>query len=403
MVNLDVTPDFTRVTPVVSGAAGPYSGLFPVALIHADPDNVAPRLALAWKGPRSVTLRTGYGVSFNSGPYSTIARKLVGQPPFAASQESLGTLADPLDFADPFQEASIADGATTYGVDRDYTLGVVQTGTLEVSRPFRTVWTASAGYTGKRGTSLDLIRTPNQDPDASDFQWQSAEGRSLMHGLTVRLQRRKARGLGGTLTYTLARSRDDMAVAQDDRDLAREWSLSSFDRRHQLSCDVSVDLPFGPGRAWLTRGRWASIVGGWSASATFAAQSGTPLTPRVTGARAANRPLRPDMTGEPIALASPTIDMFFNTAAFAMPEPGRFGTADRNGIIGPGSRLLNASVARDLPIGGSRVLTARLNAINLLNLVNYSAVNTTVNSSAFGQVTSVRPMRTMTLSAQIRF
>ena len=49
------------------------------------------------------------------------------------------------------------------------------------------------------------------------------------------------------------------------------------------------------------------------------------------------------------------------------------------------------------------MLTARLAATNLLNLVNYSAVNTTVNSSAFGQVTSVRPMRTLTLSAQVRF
>ena len=403
MVNLDVTSDFTGVMPVLSGAAGPFSGSFPRALMHADTDNLAPRVAVAWKGPHGVTIRSGYGVSFNSGPYSAIVKRLVAQPPFAASQESLGSLTDPLDLADPFLHAALTQGATTFGVERDYTIGVVETWNAELSRPFRTVWTASGGYTGKRGSSLDLIRTPNRDPEAADFQWQSADGRSRMHGLTLRLQRRKARGIGGGLTYTVARAHDNMAIAQNDLDLDAEWSLSSFDRRHQLSCDVSADLPFGPGRAWLTRGPWAVLAGGWSASATFTAQSGTPLTPRVTGARAANRPLRPDATGEPIALASPTIDLFFNTAAFALPEPGRFGTANRNSIIGPGSRLLNASLARDVRLGGARVLTARLDAANLLNLVNYSAVNSTVNSSAFGQVTSVRPMRTLTLSAQVRF
>lgn len=403
MVNLDVSPDFSDVAPVLSGGAGPFTGVFPAALMQADPNNLAPRLAIAWKGPRALTLRGGYGVSFNSGPYSGIARQLVGQPPFAASQRSEGTLADPLDFADPFRNAEVLEAANTFGVERDYAIGAVQTWNAELSRPFRTVWTASGSYTGKRGVSLDLIRTPNRDPSAADFRWQTSDGRSLMHGLTLRLQRRKAHGLGGTVTYTIARAEDDMAIAQDDADLDSEWSLSTVDRRHQLSGNVSVDLPFGSGRPWVTRGVWASVLGGWSATATLTMQSGTPLTPRVSGAQAANRPLRPDATGEPVQLASPTIDMFFNTAAFALPEPGQFGTAGRNAIIGPGSRLLNASIVRDLRLGGARVLTARLDAENLLNLVNYSAINTTVNSSAFGQVTSVRPMRTMTLSLQVRF
>jgi hypothetical protein len=403
MVNLDVAPDFTEVAPVLSGGAGPFTGIFPAALMHADPNNLAPRLAVAWKGPRALTLRGGYGVSFNSGPYSGIARQLVGQPPFAASQRSEGTVADPLDLADPFRNAELLEAANTFGVERDYAIGTVQTWNAELSRPFRTVWTASGSFTGKRGLSLDLIRTPNRDPAAADFRWQTSDGRSLMHGLTLRLQRRKTHGLGGTVTYTIARAQDDMAIAQNDADLDSEWALSTYDRRHQLSGNVSVDLPFGSGRPWLTRGGWASVLGGWSATATLTVQSGTPLTPRVTGAQAANRPLRPDATGERAQLPSPTIDMFFNTAAFTLPEPGQFGTAGRNTIIGPGSRLLNASIVRDLRLGAARVLTARLDANNLLNLVNYGAINTTVNSSSFGQVTSVRPMRTMTLSLQVRF
>ena len=40
---------------------------------------------------------------------------------------------------------------------------------------------------------------------------------------------------------------------------------------------------------------------------------------------------------------------------------------------------------------------------NLLNLVNYSALDTVVNSPSFGQITSVRQMRTMQLILRFRY
>ena len=47
-------------------------------------------------------------------------------------------------------------------------------------------------------------------------------------------------------------------MAQNDQDLDAEWGLSSFDRRHQLSADTSIELPFGPNRPWLNGGgTWA--------------------------------------------------------------------------------------------------------------------------------------------------
>ena len=73
-----------------------------------------------------------------------------------------------------------------------------------------------------------------------------------------------------------------------------------------------------------------------------------------------------------------------------MPPAGTFGNAGRNMIIGPGSSLLNAQFSRDLRMHATRVLTMQLNATNLLNTVNYGAVDTVVNSPTFGQVLSVR-------------
>jgi hypothetical protein len=200
-----------------------------------------------------------------------------------------------------------------------------------------------------------------------------------------------------------------VVVAQNDQDLEAEWGLSSFDRRHQLSGTMNVELPFGPNRRWLSGGGvWSAILQAWSANFTFTAQSGTPLTPRVLSAagdaaRGTNGTLRADYNGDPIALANPTVDRFFNTAAFSRPAPGTFGSAGRNIIIGPATRDLSAQFSRDIPLTGTRSLSVQLRATNLLNLVNYAAVDTVVNSPSFGQVTSVRSARSMQLILRFRY
>ena len=249
------------------------------------------------------------------------------------------------------------------------------------------------------------------------FLWQTSEGSSVLHAGTFRASRRPAKGIGGGVTYTLAKSRDNASsiggstvVAQDDQNLAAEWGLSSFDRRHQLAANLNVELPFGPNRPWLSQGGlWSSLLRDWRFTTTFTWQSGTPFTARVQGSASeiarggTSGTLRANYNGAPIQLADPTIDQFFNTSAFAIPPPGSFGNSGRNIIIGPGSRMLNAQFARDVRLGGTRALTIQLNATNLLNMVNYGAFDTTVNSPTFGQVLSVRPMRSMQLNLRFRF
>src|SRR4030095_538674 len=109
-----------------------------------------------------------------------------------------------------------------------------------------------------RGVHVDVLRAPNRDPaglrieGVQPFLWQSAEGHSILHAGTIRVRRQPTRGIGGTLSYTLAKSIDDASsigggarvVAQDDRNLAAERGLSSFDRRHQLTGDLVLELAF---------------------------------------------------------------------------------------------------------------------------------------------------------------
>jgi hypothetical protein len=238
-----------------------------------------------------------------------------------------------------------------------------------------------------------------------------------MNAATFQLRRRLAAGYSGGMSYTIARAMDNASslgaggpvVAQNDRDLDAEWVRSSFDRRHQISGNVYVELPWGPNRHWLNNGgTLAALFGEWSAQLTLTLQSGTPLTARVLGAagdllRGVNGSLRGNYAGGPISLSDPTVDELFNVTAFSVPAPGQFGDSSRNMIPGPGARQLNGLFQRDVRLGSNRSLTLQINAINLLNTVQWAAVDTNINSPTFGHVLSARPMRTVTLTARFRF
>lgn len=141
---------------------------------------------------------------------------------------------------------------------------------------------------------------------------------------------------------------------------------------------------------------------------TFSAHSGSPFTARVVGATSSvangtSGSLRADYSGAPIAIPDPSLLDFFNTAAFAAPAFGAFGSSPRNVIIGPGGHVVNASFSRDMRIGGNRAVTIQVNANNLFNTIQWTAIDTNVNSVTFGQVTRFAPMRTLTLNLRFRF
>ena len=423
MVNLDVAPGFTGAAPVLSGGNGAYTGSFPTGLLYGDYNNVAPRVGIAWRMTPRTVVRGGYGVSFNNGSYATIARQLVAQPPFAVTSTAIGSSGEPLMLSDPF--ASVEASATTnnFGVDKDYQLGVINTWNLDVDRNVGRGWQLGGGYTGTRGLHLDVLRAPNRDPTGlriegvQPFLWQTSEGTSTLHAATIRLRRQQTRGISGNVSYTVAKSMDDASsiggggrvVAQDDRNLEAEWGLSSFDQRHQLTGNVSIELPFGPSRPWLNQGGvWAALLNDWTISTNFSVQSGSPFTARLVGAasdvaRGTNGTLRADYTGAPIDVEDPVLLNYFNTSAFAAPASGAFGTAGRNTIIGPGQTQFNASIGRDVRLAGNQTISIRLQATNLFNTVRFGAIDTVVNSPTFGQVVSIRPMRTVGLNVRFRF
>jgi hypothetical protein len=198
-------------------------------------------------------------------------------------------------------------------------------------------------------------------------------------------------------------------VAQNDLDLAAERGLSSFDQRHRFSADFTYELPFGENRHWLTNGgAMAALLGNWVFNGSAQLATGTPFTARTLAnaqdvARGTNGTLRANYNGSPISLSDPTTMLFFNTSAFSVPLAGTFGDAGRNTIIGPGTSVMNLGLTRNVNLGQSRGLTVTLLANNVLNTVQYSGIDTVVNSPTFGQVISVRPMRTLLVTTRFRF
>jgi hypothetical protein len=61
------------------------------------------------------------------------------------------------------------------------------------------------------------------------------------------------------------------------------------------------------------------------------------------------------------------------------------------------------SLSKSFTIKESRALELRFQAANVFNFINYTSINTTVNSLQFGQVTAAGATRRITLIARFRF
>jgi hypothetical protein len=76
---------------------------------------------------------------------------------------------------------------------------------------------------------------------------------------------------------------------------------------------------------------------------------------------------------------------WFNTAAFARPARGEYGTTPRTVIERPGINNWNLALFKNFALGGSRVFQYRLEAYNLLNHLQFSDIDRTATFNPQGQ------------------
>jgi len=429
LVNLDINPTITAVSPVFPGTSGPFTGGFPITVIEPDRNNFAPRIGIAWKASKKTVVRSGYGINYNTGQYGSMVQNLAYQPPFATTSTNATSLSSPLTLENGFPP-STANVTNNFAVDKNYKLGYVQIWNLDIQREITPSFLINVGYNGSKGTDLDIQRAPNRVPgdglrisDVQPFVLETSQGDSILHAASVRVRKRLRHGISAQGTYVFSKSIDNastigggaVVVAQNDQDLAAERGLSSFDQRHKFTGNFVYELPFGTGKKWLNnQGAMKEIFGDWMWSGDFTIASGLPFTPRVLGdvsdiTQGLNGTLRADIAGGATVGTCPngfpvgTINCWFNSSAFVAPPPGQFGNAQRNSIRGPGQLIFDMSVSKTLLAKDTRALELRIAANNVFNRPQFTTIDTVVNSPTYGQVISVGAMRRVTLSARFRF
>jgi hypothetical protein len=242
--------------------------------------------------------------------------------------------------------------------------------------------------------------------------------RRLTGGLEVRANFTWSKSLDMNSGLTGAQSQNQAQMILDRNDLARDWGLSALNVAAQASLSGRYELPFGPDRHWLKRGRgWGSrLAAGWQVNAIATLLSGFPFTPQIGANRSEDgdtrnpdRPsLNPAFQGQVIP-GSP--NQWFNPNAFTLPVFGTYGNLGRGTLSGPGLATLDLSAFKTAAISERVRLQVRAEFFNLLNRANFGPPNATVftnGTTTASTVPTISPAAglitaTATTSRQIQF
>ncbi len=291
------------------------------------------------------------------------------------------------------------------------------------------------GYVGTRGTHLlgdmDLnqptvaarLANPNSDANALvNFPgYGSVRSRnpiftSNYNSLQVSLNRRFTNGLTLGAAYTWAKllttnPQDRDLGVQDTYDLKAAYGSSLLNTPQVFVLSYVYDLPFFN----KDHNALSSVLGGWEISGITNIQSGQSLTvtqgtdPFATVAnnnsglnlaREGLIQIRANQVGDPHGPKTPA--EFFNTAAFS-PASGAFGDERPGALLGPGFQLWDVSLLKNFRLGERARIQLRFESFNTFNHGSPNAINTTIGSSSFGQVTGYHDPRNLQLGAKFQF
>ena len=354
----------------------------------ADPNNVAPRVGVAWAPTDRWVVRGGYGIYFSTGQNDDVMAPIDSM---AQRGELLTSASYPVA---PFASQVLSRAnSRPRAMQRDRQDMYAHIYSATVQREVPGVLIAQVGYVGSRGrnvfnrifvNTIDVQtgRRPAAPFLTTQIDRKSWMGESEYDGLLVSLQRPMRAGLLLQANYTLGRSSDNNAGNgegsewQDARCGACEWGPSDFDARHSLAINAVYQLPFGTDRRYATEGAAAAILGGWDLAAVVYARSGRPVNVLVnrTGPDGNDVNQRP-MVVPGVEAVRGDVAQWFNPAAFRVPTATEFGNAPRNGHRGPGTWQIDMSLSKRLRLAGRTAMELRVDGFNLTNVAQYGTPN----------------------------
>jgi hypothetical protein len=246
-------------------------------------------------------------------------------------------------------------------------------------------------------------------------------GNSSYNAFQFSANHRSSTGLTYLVAYTWSKSIDvgcsgffgiESCSVQDPYNIKGDRSVSGFDLTHVLSASATAPLPFGRGRRFANSGGFVNyVVGNWQLNGILTLTSGMPYNvfissdiPNVGNFAPFSGNVRGNVTGDP-NLSNPSTTEWFNTAAFAPPDPFTFGNSGRNSLRADWFKNLDVSLFKDFPFGERRSLQFRAEAFNVTNTPTWGIpVNDLNNHAQFGSITSTRSTeRQLQLSLKLYF
>ena len=413
-------------------------------IVKWDRNNIAPRVGVAWdpRGDGRMSVRAGAGIFYGSitgNEWNTTA----DNQPFTVRQQfaNVFTMADPYrnqpggvgPFPFEYNPASprFTLPATVFGPSLDFVWPKTYQMNVTVEKEVFRNFSASISYVGALGRNLPAsidrnypvytstataanfnTRRPYQPGVLAAARVLESIFESDYHGLQLTAEKRGSR-FSAKAYYSFNRAFEDLdyqggglPAVQNSNDLQGERARTSADRTHTFSFSGIWQINyFGDSRP-LAR----ALLNNWTASAIVQLQSGQPLTITAGQDRNfdGNTNDRANLVGDPTLDSGRSreelIELWFNTAAFALPAAGTDGSAPRSVVDGPGIRNVDLGVFRDIPLKGRTTLQFRLEATNVFNIVNLMNPGTNFGAPAtFAKIRTARDMRRIQVGTRFSF
>jgi outer membrane receptor protein involved in Fe transport len=384
------------------------------------PGNLSPRVGLAYRLSDRIVLRGGYGKNYDPYPLAFV-RDLIGNYPSSIqlTVPAPNTFQFARRLAEGIPEVPVPDvssgvipvplGVSARALPGKPKRGYIHSANVTIQSEL------PGGFTGQAGYVMTRQRDINQIMDANAGQVIGAgnAGRPLFvkfgrtgatgilsnpgwsnyDSLQTSLTRRMANGLQVTTSYTLAKSFGICCDNLSDGS-PRVQALDYFDlneailpddRTHNVQTSFVVELPFGPGKRFLSNGGVAgAIAGGWQVNGLFGAYSGKPFSVtadgtslQLNGSNQMADQVKPDVAilGEIGAGKS-----WFDPLAFRAVSDARFGNAGYDSMRGPGYVNLDLSFFRDFSLRQSRTLQFRVEIFNVTNTPHFANPSANVSN-----------------------
>jgi len=197
---------------------------------------------------------------------------------------------------------------------------------------------------------------------------------------------------------------------QDVNNLRADRGNAPFDRRHTLVASYNYAFPFANKATGLKK----LLLSGWQTNGILRLMSGTPFTAQMSASNLNGLGFqRPNLVaGCNPTLDNPTITRWFDTSCFVAPPQFTFGNVGRNTLVGPGTKQLDASLFRNIALGGDgkRSLQLRGEVFNVTNTPQFNNPNSNIGAVAAATINSAgsppsfqRTSRQIQIAAKLLF